>query len=78
MMIDRRALLWNILGSAIRPVRRRRGGTHTVEFSLGIKSNLIDRVGAPHAIVKHCLVNDYVLGGQLLEGIPFLVILGIV
>ena len=38
-----------------------RGGIHTLGFSLGIEPNLIDRIAVPHAIVKHRLINDYVL-----------------
>jgi len=47
---------------------------HTLGFSLGIKSNLIDGIAVTHAVVKHRFVDDYMLGGQLLKGSPFFII----
>jgi hypothetical protein len=40
-----------------------RGRLHTLGFSFGIESNLVDRIVVPHAIVKHRFVNDHMLGG---------------
>ena len=47
-------------------------------LSFRIESNLIDGVGASHAVVKYRLIDNYMLGGQLLDGGPFFVGLGIV
>ena len=40
-----------------------KGGTRTMEFSLGIESNLIDGIAVSHAIVKHRLIDDHMFGG---------------
>ena len=47
-----------------------------MRFSLRVEANLIDGIIVSHAVVKHRLVNDYMLGGQLLEGGPFFVVFG--
>ena len=39
------------------------GRVHTLWFSLGVESNLIDGIAVPHAIVEYRFINDYMLGG---------------
>jgi hypothetical protein len=51
---------------------------HTLGFSLGIEPDFIDWICVSHAVVKHRLVNDYMLGGQLLKGSPCFIIFGFV
>lgn len=51
---------------------------HTLRFSLRIESNRIDGVAVSHTIVKHSLVDNYVVGCQLLEDVPFFVAFGFV
>ena len=46
----------------VQPNPYRKWKVHTQGFPLGIKPDLIDWIVVSHAIVKHRLVNDYMLG----------------